>query len=119
MKPGSPTQDPQTDLPLFQVSAEDPNVAWLEGYLKEHPAWMRAGELVVLVNKPDSDDSRRWLRALAQASGWVISGQKGYRHLEHATAEEVNHFTNWMESQGKKMFERAALIRRNAHSVLG
>ena len=119
MRPGALTKDPQADLPLFQVAPEDPNVAWLEGYLKEARDWMRAAQLVVLINKPDNDDSRRWLRALAQASDWVISGQKGYKHLEHATAEEVNHFINWMESQGKKMISRAERMRRNAHAIVG
>ncbi|HYG36371.1 MAG TPA: hypothetical protein VEC99_16375, partial [Clostridia bacterium] len=73
----------------------------------------------VTAGREDSDDSRRWVRALAQASDWVISGQKGYKHLSHATAEEVNHFIHWMESQGKKMIGRAERMRRNAHGVLG
>jgi len=114
------TEKPRdSQLGLFQMSSEDLNVQWLEGYLRECQRWMTAQDLVVLVGKVNSDDSRRWIRTLAQASEWVISGQKGYKHLEHATAEEVNHFVNWMESQGKKMIGRAERMRRNAHAALG
>lgn len=109
----------QTEMPLFQVGAEDQNVRWMESYLKEVREWMTAAALAVLVGKPDSDDSRRWVRSLAQASDWVISGQKGYKHLEHSTPEEISHFINWMESQGKKMIGRAERMRRNAHAVFG
>jgi len=49
----------------------------------------------------------------------IISGQRGYKHIAHATPEEINHAANWLESQAKKMSERACAIRRNAHKIFG
>lgn len=106
----------QTELALFKEPAgDDANVHWLEEYLKNAGGWMLAIDLERLVGK--ESHAGRWVRQLANASEWVISGQKGYKHLEHSTAEEVNHFANAMESQGKKMFSRAERIRRNAHAI--
>ena len=110
-------KDPQANLPLFQVAPDDPNVAWLESYLQEHREWMTAKQILVVAGKEGRDE--RWVRALAQESAWVISGQKGYKHLDHATGEDVCRFVEWMESQAKKMIGRAERMRRNAHSVLG
>lgn len=112
-------KSPQQELPIFQVDPADPNIAWFENYLKEHRDWMTAREILTIAGKADGDESRRWVRALAQESAWVISGQKGYKHLQGATAEEVNRFVNWMESQGKKMIGRAERMRRNAHGIFG
>ena len=110
-------RDPQ--LPLFEAAPEDPNVQWLEQLLKDCASWQAAREILQLAGKPNTDDGRRWVRALAQASQWVISGQRGYKHLHNATAEEAGHFVNWMESQAKKMTRRAEKLRRNAHVVFG
>jgi hypothetical protein len=106
-------------LELFEVAAADPNVIWLERYLLEASGWLTAGQLSAIAGKADSEDGRRWVRSLAQASEWVISGQKGYKHVKHATAEDLNHFMGWMESQGKKMIGRAERMRRNAHALVG
>lgn len=111
-------QTEQATLPLFEAPEKDAeNVRWLENYLKSSRDWMEGGALELIAGREKYQG--RWVRALAQASEWVISGQKGYKHLEHATAEEVSHFVNWMESQGKKMIGRAEKIRRNAHAIFG
>lgn len=112
--PGATGAPAEQDLPLFQAAPSDANVLWLERYLKECREWVLGKNLCVLVNQDE-----RWLRSVAEASAWVISGQKGYKHVENATAEEVNRFVNWMESQGKKMIARAERLRRNAHAVFG
>lgn len=109
----------QRDLGLFETTETDTNVKWLEKYLRESGGWMTAAVLAAAAGRPITDEGRRWVRMLAEASSWVISGQKGYKHLQNATAEEVSHFVNWMESQGKKMIARAERARRNAHAVMG
>jgi hypothetical protein len=61
----------------------------------------------------------RDIRQLASESPNIISGQRGYKHVAHATAEEINHAANWLESQAKKMSDRAGAIRRTAHRIFG
>jgi hypothetical protein len=114
-----PRKEPQQELPMFQVDPADPNIVWLENYLLAHQDWLTARHLAVIAGKDDGIEAGRWVRALAQESCWVISGQKGYKHLQHATAEEVKRFVAWMESQAKKMIERAERMRRNAHTIFG
>ncbi len=54
----------------------------------------------------------RAIRIMAEESdGLIISGQLGYRHVVHATPEEVDHFCNWMESQARRMQTRATRTR--------
>lgn len=105
--------EPQGDL--FALPPTDNRVVWLELLLKENTGWMTSADIVKASSAPISD---REVRARASASSWVISGQKGYKHLDHATAEEITHAANWLESQAKKMGERAQQIRRNAHAKL-
>jgi hypothetical protein len=95
------------------------NVTWLEELLNDRKAWMTAADVLRCVGKDDTDDQKRMVRRLAKASLWLISGQKGYKHISHATAEEINHFVNWMESQATEMTRRAEAIRRNAHRIFG
>lgn len=94
----------------------DVTVLWLENLLRDANCWMTAGDIVLTTHGKTNE---RNLRSLAAESDWIISGQKGYKHLEHATAEETNHAANWLESQAKKMGERAGKIRRNAHRRIG
>lgn len=109
------TSNPQHELP-FTYTPEDPNVAWLEELLRGAACWMTARDIEHTSGGRVGD---RDIRALASASAWLISGQRGYKHLEHASPEEVAHAANWLESQAKKMSDRAGLIRRNAHRRIG
>lgn len=106
-------------LSIFATPAEDKNVRWLEDLLCRNPGWRTAAEVLQCLGREPTDDQKRMIRALAQESEWLISGQKGYKHLEHATAEEVNRFANWMESQAREMTLRAQTLRRNAHRIFG
>jgi hypothetical protein len=107
-------------LNLFaQPSAEDTSVKWLEAYLREHPGWHTSAMILVALGKPETDQNKRDIRGIAQASEWIISGQRGYKHLSRATAEEISHFTNWMESQAREMTKRAEIVRKNAHRIFG
>lgn len=110
---------PQTEL--FQEPRHPANedVAWLENYLKMNDGWHTSKELVSFLGRAVSDDNRRWIRELASKSKWIISGQRGYQHIEHSTPEEINHAAAWLESQAKQMSERAGAIRSNAHKIFG
>jgi len=118
--PHSAVSAPHADqLGLFVFRADDPNVKWMERFLREHGRWWTAAEILRYMRREETEDGKRMLRALASASGWVVSGQKGYKHLEHATAEEVNRFCVTLEGEAKKMGDRAGRIRRAAHQIFG
>lgn len=112
------TPAPQPELFAPPRHSEDRDVAWLENLLKANKDWMTSTQCIGMLQRPASDDNRRWIRELASRSEWIISGQKGYKHIEHGTTEEINHAANWLESQANKMSKRAAGIRRNAHRIL-
>jgi hypothetical protein len=97
----------------------DSDVAWIETYLRNNKGWHNANELLVSIGRPATENNRRWLRKPVSMSKWIISGQKGYKHMEHSTAEELDHAANWLESEGKELFERALSIRANAHKIFG
>jgi hypothetical protein len=105
-----------TQLELAAAPPPDRNVAWLEQLLHGHGRWMNAAEIVSLTGQRLHD---RNVRELASASEWIISGQRGYKHIEHATPEEIHHCAAWLRSQAKKMDDRACVILRNAHRRLG
>ena len=115
------------DLQLELIPQVPPSqeVTWLENYLNDHPGWHTAAAIIHALHGTDakihevSDEQRRAIRALAQGSPWIISGQKGYKHIARATAEEIAHFTHWMESQAREMTRRAASVRQNAHKIFG
>jgi hypothetical protein len=111
----------QPDLPLFQPVPDDPNVRWFVGFLRDHRDWIRARELVALIEQRAGrvvDD--RQIRLWAEAAGPdIISGQRGYRHADHATIEESRRFVAWLESQAKKMIARAETFRRRLHARFG
>jgi hypothetical protein len=90
--------------------------AWLENLLLHSCCWMTAKDIVLTTQGSVLD---RDLRDLASQSASIISGQKGYKHIAHATAAEVDHCANWLTSQGKKMIKRGIAIRRAAHKILG
>ncbi|MHB8520697.1 MAG: hypothetical protein ACYDH9_08055 [Limisphaerales bacterium] len=105
---------------LFPPPKANVNVTTLVELLRQRPAWHTAAELLHIFALPDLESRRRWIRSLAEAaSPDVICGQCGYKHVEHATPEELHHCVAWLESQGKKMIARATAIRRRAHAVVG
>jgi len=97
----------------------DADVEWLEHLLQMGRDWQTAAEILAAILRPPTDDNKRWLRDLASRSEWILSGQLGYKNLEHATAEEIDHAANWLISQGKKMIRRGIALRRNAHRIFG
>lgn len=110
----------QLDLiPERPPTSEDKQVAWLESFLRDHSGWHTADMIQRTLGGLPTEDGRRKIRQLAQLSEWLISGQKGYKHLSHATQEEITHFTHWMESQAREMTRRAETVRKNAHRIIG
>lgn len=105
-----------TQLEFSPAPVAAPSAAWLENILRDAGCWMTAKDLILSTHGKTHE---RNLRELASASDWIISGQKGYLHLQHASAEEITHAANWLESQAKKMSDRAGKIRRNAHRGIG
>lgn len=101
---------------LFTPRPPAGEMNWLEKLLFERKGWMTA-RAIQLATQGSAID--RDIRQVASDSCKIISGQKGYKHLAHATAEEVNHAANWLESQAKKMSERACALRREAHKLFG
>lgn len=107
---------PTPELPFFAAAPGDPDVQWLQDYLRAHGQWMKAAELVALTGDRLDD---RALRALAEASaGAVLSGCRGYRHISSATAEEIARAADRLISQGRKMIGRGVAIRRRAHQMV-
>ncbi len=111
--------DGQLSLLEQPQHAEDADTAWLESLLDGHKSWMTSGEILRRLFNDATENKQRWLRELASGSVWIISGQRGYKNIRHATAEEIEHAANWLESQAKKMSDRAGGIRRNAHRIFG
>ena len=107
-------RDPQ--LGLFESRPTDANVVWLEQLLKNTQDWLTARQIIASCMGHLHD---RDVRELASASGNIIVGQRGYKAIEHATPEEINHCCSWLESQAKKMSERACRLRSNAHKIFG
>jgi hypothetical protein len=106
---------PQLDL--FAPPPTDPQAVWFVRLLHKMYRWVPARDITALSSGRLDD---RAIRALAEASApYIISGQKGYKHSDHATPEEIRHFINSMESQGSKMVRRAEAVRRYAHGRIG
>lgn len=106
----------QLQINLAPPVTSDPETLWLEELLKGAHCWMTAKDIAFTTHGRVSD---RDLRDLASASSEIISGQKGYKWIGHATPEEINHAANWLEAQAKKMSERAGRIRKRAHQLFG
>lgn len=87
-------------------------------YLGREPQWVKAGDMCRVFGFSITENNKRYIRAIAEKSdGLIISGQKGYRHILHATKDEINHASNQLEHQAMLMASRAAAIRRQAHKL--
>lgn len=109
------------ELPLFSPPPrEDRNVQWLLKELRSTSDWITAEALVLLYAPKATENEKRRIRQLAEAVGdEVISGQQGYKHITHATPEEIRHSSNNLISQGKKLITRGIAQRRRAHGIVG
>lgn len=108
----------QPELPLANETPPDESVDLLIAVLDQSTGWLNAEELCVKLGSKPTDTNKRKIRNLANAStGKIISGQKGYKHIRHATPEEITHAANWLRHQAKEMDDRAAQILRQYHSL--
>ena len=86
-------------------------------------AWMTAANILARLRMPEPiwyQATPRSLREWAeQSDGRIISGNRGYRLIEHATPEERKHAANRLLSQGRKMTNRAIRILRRTHQIEG
>ena len=108
--------DEQRELPLAAPPTPT-DARWLEDLLRGAHCWMKASDILLSCHGAGLHD--RLLRELASSSRKIISGQKGYKHTDHATQEELVHASDWLISQGKKMIRRGIGIRRAAHGRIG
>jgi len=96
-----------TAAPLFTIDPEHPNVSWLIGYLAERGDWTTAAEICAAARKPAGDHWKRWVRTLAdQSKGRIAGGQRGYKLVGSMTADEYQHYRNWMTHQAEEMRRR-------------
>lgn len=103
-------------LPLLPTPPAPTSLPWLVGWLFDNPGWHLAPEIEAAC---DQRLGERQIRALAAGSDSIISGHRGYRHLERASAEEIRHFLAGLESRCTELTARAIRIRRRAHQLVG
>lgn len=106
----------QPELTLTPAPPQTPDVRWLEALLLGANCWMSARDIELTTGGQVND---RNARKLASVSEVIISGDKGYKHADHATPEELAHSSNRLISQGKQMIKRGLRIRRYAHRRIG
>ena len=105
-----------SQLELTAPPPRDPDVRWLENLLLGAHCWMSARDIEATTGgRVDDRDARK----LASCSEVIISGNKGYKHADHATPEELAHSSNRLISQGREMIKRGLRIRRYAHRRIG
>jgi hypothetical protein len=83
-------KSPQPDLPLFQEKPASVNVEWFVTFLQGRD-WITAAEVLGECRLEVTENNKRKLRALADASeGRICGHQKGYKLTRSMTAEEYN-----------------------------
>lgn len=87
--------------------------------LLEVGGWVKSDDLIRMARSWDRDWTRTVINNLAASSVEIISSALGYKLVKHATADEVRHFLNSMESRAKAEMERAAAVRKRARQILG
>jgi hypothetical protein len=93
-------------------------VADFEELLRRAGGWLLASQILIRCGLPIGEVNKRRLRALAARSQLILSGQRGYCHLDHASVEELHHAAAWMESQARQMQRRAIHLRQAAHRMI-
>lgn len=90
------TEAPQKELALFRVEQGSRNVEWFCEFL-EGKDWIRASEVLKEIGEVVTEQTKRRLRAWANASGGRICGhQKGYKLEKAMTGEEYQWWRNEM-----------------------
>lgn len=110
---------PHARTPLFAVTPDHPNVAWLVRELKAR-GWLTRKEIAALAAgaglKMSASYSERWVRALVNAAGAdIVKGQHGFNHFDNCTVTEITHAANQSISQAKLMIQYGVALRRRVH----
>ena len=93
--------------PLPTIDPDNANVTMLVGLLTDRTDWITSAQLLLELGKPVTDNTKRWVRALADASrGRIAGGQKGYKLVRAMTNTEYQHWRNWMTHQSDEMKRR-------------
>ncbi|ODU25010.1 MAG: hypothetical protein ABS95_01135 [Verrucomicrobia bacterium SCN 57-15] len=109
------TATDQLELPVFKPGADQKDIDRFVEILRVNMGWMTARQIKLRTGWCD-----RKCRALAAASdGQIISGNNGYKHTLHASADEFHEFYGRMTHQGKEMLARAERARRIHHKKVG
>lgn len=101
-------------LKMFHVEAGDENVRELERILWEAKCWLSSGAIGGLTGW-NSDK----VNNVARVSVDIISGQLGYKHLQHATTAEQEHFSNSLTSRIRELGKRLVRFRKRTHQLAG
>lgn len=80
--------------------------------------WVLGRQLLASSGKEPDEDGLRLLRRLASKSENVISGDRGYCHVTHASVEEIRWCADRLLSQVRVMAMRVVRLRRAAHRRL-
>jgi hypothetical protein len=109
----------QPELPIAEAAAmADPSIDLVVSLLHAEPGWLTAAQILTQLGEPVHEAAKRKLRDLANHSaGNLISGQKGYRHIRHASPDEIAHAAHWLRHQAKAMDDRATDILKRYHSL--
>ncbi len=110
------TNHAQLNLLSPRADTEAAAREWLVRHLRATPGWFLAADLCRAIGQPADEDGKRHIRRLASDCPQILSGQRGYCHLDHAAVDEITHAAAWLEHQAKTMGERAARLRRAGHA---
>jgi hypothetical protein len=102
----------------LQRREERMDVRAFETAVRAAGGWVLARDLLRRAGLDDTEPARRHLRALAAAADTIISGQRGYCHLDHAAPQDIHHAAAWLESQARAMLRRAIRLQHHAHAAL-
>jgi len=84
----------QAELPLYKEAAGSANVEWFVQFLQGRD-WITAADILKEVFRPVTENEKRKLRGLADASeGRVCGHQRGYKLVQSMTQEEYNWWRN-------------------------
>lgn len=104
------------ELLIHGIPQQDQWRDWVERWLMARPGWYTSQQICAATGGRLDD---RMLRHVISGSDCIISSHKGFRHIEHATAEEIRHFLNDMLSRARALGRRYAAVRRRAHRIIG
>jgi len=93
------------------------DITVLERILNQSADWVKADEILNAMMMVKTANHRRWLRAVAHESGWIISGNDGYKHVAHASAAEMRGFVGRIRTQVESMSERLSRVQKNKLSL--